>query len=264
MLKALKSVYRGIRKVRNDAMFRIRYALANEIVDIPFQVAWERLNDIAPMPKSTAVVQHEILEKEYDLLIIVPAYNAERWIRQCVDSILMQETKYHFLAVIVDDGSKDETGEILDSYLPNDCLKVIHQENKGYSGARNIALQKLCSEYIMFVDSDDYLLPGAVDCLMQRAYLEDADIVEGNGFKFDETGKIGHVKLNNEYLWAGPCLKVIRATLFERVEFPEGYIYEDKIIGSLIFQLAKKKISIPNEVYAYRIHANSITQKHDT
>ncbi len=264
MLETIKRFYRRIRKLKNDIVFHVKYALANEIVDIPFDEAWKRLNEIAPMPQSTAVVQHEVCEKQYDLVIIVPAYNAERWIRQCVDSIISQETTYSFLAIIIDDGSKDATGEILDSYLPNEHLKIIHQENKGYSGARNAALQKLISEYIMFVDSDDYILPGSIELLMSKAKEQNADIVEGNGFKFDESGKIGPVKECSSALWGGPCLKVIRSKLFACVEFPEGYLYEDKIIGSLIYPLAKKIITVSDEVYAYRIHESSITQKHDT
>lgn len=263
MLDILKSIYRKIGRIKNKLLFYIRYAMANETVDIPYEEAMQKLNELAPMPSSTAIVEHEIGKLLYDLVIIVPAYNAEKWIRQCVDSILSQETSYHFLTVVIDDGSRDDTGKILDSYLPNEHLKVIHQENKGYSGARNVALQKLYSEYIMFVDSDDYLLPGAIECLMTRAYQENADIVEGNGFRFDENAKIGPIKKLDSVIWGGPCLKVMRSKLFEKVEFPEGYLYEDKIIGSLILPSANKTITIPDEVYAYRIHSGSITQKHD-
>lgn len=263
MIENLKIIYRWIRNFKNRLIFNIRYSMANEIVDIPCEEAFHKLNEIAPMPTSTAIVQHEVRNTLYDLVIIVPAYNAEKWIRQCIDSILEQETEYHFLTIVIDDGSKDNTGNILDSYLPNERLKVIHQENKGYSGARNAALKKLCSKYIMFVDSDDYLLPGAVECLLKKAYQEDADIVEGNGYCFDETGILGKIKKDNTYLWGGPCLKVMKSTLFECVEFPEGYLYEDTIINALIKSMASKMVLLPDEIYAYRIHAGSITQKHD-
>lgn len=259
----LKNIYRKIKKLKRKLLFSIRYAIANEVVDIPYEEAKRKLNELAPMPTSTAVMSHEIGAFLYDLTIIVPAYNAEKWIRQCVDSILGQETNYHFLAIVIDDGSKDETGEILDSYLPNERLKVIHQENKGYSGARNVALQNLQSEYIMFVDSDDFLLSGAVEYLMSTAYQEKADIVEGNGYRFDENGRIGTIKKSDADIWGGPCLKVIRSKLFEKVEFPEGYLYEDTIICSLIVPMASSVITIPNEIYAYRIHVGSITQSHD-
>lgn len=263
MLDTVKRVYHRIRQIKNEAIFRVKYTFANEIVDIPFEEAWKRLNEIAPMPQSTAVVQHEMCEKQYDLVIIVPAYNAEKWIRECVDSIISQETRYSFLAIIVDDGSVDATGEILDSYLPNEHLRVIHQQNKGYSGARNVALKQLISDYIMFVDSDDYILPGAIELLMSKAIKQNADIVEGNGFRFDKTGILGRIKKDTNNLWGGPWLKIIRTNLFERIEFPEGFLYEDKIIGSLIYPLAEKKATVLDEVYAYRIHADSITQRHD-
>lgn len=258
----IKRVISKIKRIK--PVMRLSYLRSSEIVEINPEEAMKRLQQIAPMPKSSALTHNVILPPKYDLTVIVPAYNAAQWIRQCVDSIIKQKTNYTFRVVIIDDGSTDETGNILDSYLPNNRLKVIHQENKGYSGARNIALKRIESRYIMFVDSDDYILPNAIETLLSMAYETESDIVEGNGYTFDENGRIEKIKPTGDgkYLWGGPCLKVMKSTLFERIEFPEGFLYEDTIIGSLIERMSMKTTFVDDEIYAYRIHANSITQKH--
>ena len=223
----------------------------------------EELFKIYNPPSSTPLTVNKIDKIEYDLMIIIPAFNSEQWIKECIDSIVTQKTEYTYLTVIIDDGSTDMTGNIIDSYLENENIKIIHQDNKGYSGARNVALKCIKSKYIMFVDSDDLLLPCAIQALLSKAYETNADIVEGNGYSFNEKGIISKIKEDYESYWGGPVLKVMKSKLWEKIEFPEGYLYEDTIIESLVFQIAKKIICIPNEVYAYRIHNNSITQKHD-
>ena len=91
--------------------------------------------------------------------VIVPAYNIENYISKCLDSILAQT--YRDLEIItVDDGSSDRTGQILDEYAKkDDRIKVIHQKNKGLSGARNSALKVATGDYIGYVDGDDHIEP---------------------------------------------------------------------------------------------------------
>ncbi len=264
MIEIAKKYYRQVRAAANRISFKFRYAVANDTVEMPYEKAIKYLDTISPRPLSTAIVQHQRFDEQFDLVIIVPAYCAEQWICECIDSILGQKTDFHYLIVVVDDGSTDRTGTILDGYLYNKNVLVIHQNNRGYSGARNVGLKHLFSRYIMFVDSDDYLLPGAIQLLLEKALNEEQDIVEGDGFTFDETGRLGKIKTNKSTYWGGPWLKVMRTTLFEKIEFPEGYLYEDKIIGSLILPSADKFATIPEEIYAYRIHGKSITQIHDT
>jgi len=257
------NVLRAIKRWLRKKSFSLRYLFAREVCSIPYEEAEKLLSAFHPMPSSSAITDHCLEKPDYDLLIIVPAYNAEKWLQQCVDSILSQETEYSFLLRLIDDGSTDHTGEIADCYSSDSRVEVIHQENRGYSGARNRGLEHINARYLMFVDSDDYLLPGAIQSLLAEAFSENADIVEGNGYRFNETGKIGKIKNHNEDLFGGPVMKVIRASLFQHVQFPPGYMYEDKIIGSLIEQTANQYLTIPNDVYAYRIHGASITQTHD-
>lgn len=255
-------VLRYIKRKLTRLWLWVQYFFAVEKLDMDTETAFRILNEYHPMPSSSAVVPERHFEAIYDLAIIIPAYNSERWIKECMDSVVHQTERYTLQIIVVNDGSTDKTGEILEAYRKYPSVQIIHQQNRGYSGARNTAIREVKSKYIMFVDSDDLLPQNAVNFLMDKAVQEDADIVEGNGLKFNEQGLLGPIKKVNdrEHLWGGPCLKVIRTKLFNRVQFPEGFLYEDTIIPFLIIPQANKIVVIDTEVYEYRIHASSITQ----
>lgn len=143
------------------------------------------LNAYSPRPAGSCPAQNT-MKPEVDLQIIVPAYNVERFIADCLESVVQQKTKYSFLATVVNDGATDRTGEIIEEYHTKypELIEVITQENKGLSGARNTALSCLKGRYITFLDSDDLLEEGAVEHLMRCAEAEDADIVQGNWIEF--------------------------------------------------------------------------------
>ena len=260
MKRFLKTVIRGLRRLA----VRARYFFACERYEEDFSLADQILRKYHPAPESSSIVKNRILEAQYDLMIIVPVYNAEKWIAECLDSIISQKTNYSYYVKVINDGSTDHTGEVLKQYENSNRICIINQENRGYSGARNRGLETINSRYVMFVDADDYLLPDAIENLMKQAVGDDLDVVEGNGYRFDETGQLGNIKpLNSTEMRGVPWMKIYRADLFEHICFPEGYLYEDKIISALVLPLAKKKQIIPNEVYAYRIHSQSITRSHD-
>ena len=112
--------------------------------------------------------------------VIIPLYNAELYLPTCLQHILLQTFK-DFEVIIVDDGSTDSSGIICDEYAQKDSrIKVFHQKNKGVSAARNFALSKVCGEYVMFIDADDYWITN--DCLallFNEIVATDADIVRG-------------------------------------------------------------------------------------
>lgn len=205
----------------------------------------------------------------YDLQIIVPAYNVERYLKECMDSILSQKTKYQFLVVLVDDGSKDGTGIIADSYTNDKRVRVIHQQNKGLSGARNTALQNIYAEYVMFVDSDDFIAEGAIDSLIDAAKQYQADIVQGKHYAMYDTDSVPDKQSGGTPEQVIPALgnlqgfawgKVFRSELFEDTIFPEGYWYEDTMLSYLIYQRVQKAMLLPQIVYYYRkTNENSIT-----
>lgn len=107
--------------------------------------------------------------------IIVPVYNAAKYLRRCVDSLLAQ-TYDPIEIILVDDGSTDGSAAICDEYKKDARVRVIHQENHGASAARNAGLDAMCGEYVMFVDSDDYVSPEYV-----RKPVESIECPRGGG-----------------------------------------------------------------------------------
>lgn len=111
------------------------------------------------------------------LSIIVPIYNAEMYIRQCLDSILNQ-TFTDFELILVDDGSPDNCPSICDEYRSKDSrVKVVHKKNEGLVNARKSGLEIAVGEYIGYVDSDDWIEPTMYECMCEKAILYDVDIV---------------------------------------------------------------------------------------
>lgn len=99
--------------------------------------------------------------------VIVPVYNVEKYLSRCIDSVLMQ-TFTDFELLLVDDGSPDNSGMICDEYALKDVrVKVLHQENKGLSGARNAGIENSVGNYVVFIDSDDYVKDNYLCNLLQ-------------------------------------------------------------------------------------------------
>ena len=107
--------------------------------------------------------------------ILIPCYNVSPWLERCLDSILKQ-TYTEWEGILVNDGSKDNTGEMLEEYAKKDSrFKVIHQENRGVSDARNTALRHMTGEWTVRVDPDDALAPAFLECLIRSAMIEHED-----------------------------------------------------------------------------------------
>lgn len=120
--------------------------------------------------------------------IIVPVYNTERYLSRCIDSILGQSFR-DFELLLIDDGSKDGSGAICDEYAVKDArVKVFHQENQGVSVARNVGLENASGEWIYFPDSDDVIMPGALEMMMHMVN-ERIDFVMCGYEVYDEEGE---------------------------------------------------------------------------
>ena len=121
----------------------------------------------------------ETNSKGINLSVIIPVYNAELYLEQCVDS-LMQQGDLLLEIVLVDDGSTDRSGAIADRYALRDSrIKVIHQANGGASAARNAGIAAAQGEYIAFVDSDDWVKEDGLSDLYKSAIHHQADVVMG-------------------------------------------------------------------------------------
>lgn len=130
--------------------------------------------------------------KSYDKMIsiIVPVYNVEKYLNQCVDSLLAQTYK-DFEIILVDDGSTDSSGVVCDNYEKNNPnIRVIHKENQGLGLARNTGLQHASGEYVTFIDSDDYANEHLLEDLYKGIIEEDVDVCIGGFKKITDSGNV--------------------------------------------------------------------------
>lgn len=211
--------------------------------------------------------------------IIVPVYGTESYLPACIDSICTQTYK-NIQIILVDDQSPDSCPEICDAYAQKDNrIIVIHQQNKGVSGARNTGICYSTGDYIMFVDSDDELCPDAVDSLLRDAKQYGADVASGTRVLVDGKGNVdascadGSVTTfcddeplllalkgdpNTESVWA----KLFKFDFIKGMRFVEGKkIHED---GFFIFQCYMKKpllIQRNVSVYRYNIREESASRQ---
>lgn len=172
--------------------------------------------------------------------VIIPIYNAEKYIGECIESIISQKYR-DFEVILVDDGSKDGSGIICDRYVAEDSrFKVIHQENRGISAARNAGLEKARGEYITFVDSDDCLAKDMFDQWMKAAVKYDADIVKCLATK--DKASLDIVQQGESLLWRIYQKDEMYDKLFARSEIDWQYLsvwgkmYKREICKGVQFQ----------------------------
>lgn len=210
--------------------------------------------------------------------IIVPIYNVENYLRQCLDSI-MNQTYKNFECIMVNDGSTDSSQQIAEEYLVDSRFKLINQSNKGLSGARNTGISHIREEstFISFVDSDDYIYPDFLETLIEHIE-DDVDIIEGMIEYFNDEIKVDNVFHNFEKqilttkdekleelalneLRVSVFPKLFRKSLLTEDFFPEGWIFEDLAVVPELVSHSRKWIKLPKVIYGYRIRPNSITTK---
>lgn len=205
--------------------------------------------------------------------VIVPVYNVEPYLKDCLDSILSQS--YSNLEIIlVDDGSTDGSGNICDDYNAlHQNMVVIHTPNRGPSAARNMGLDMMRGEFVLFVDSDDILLPGAVQILFSLMKSNKANIAIGAAIRTLDSIDIGLKSeiyrysakeaiadsLYQKRLLNSPCAKLYNSRLFDTLRFTEEILYEDLDLIYRVFAIARCVAYTTSPVYYYRIREGSIT-----
>ena len=121
--------------------------------------------------------------------VVVPVYNVENYLIKCVDSILAQ-TEPDFELLLVDDGSTDGSGGLCDKLAERDGrVRVIHQENQGLGGARNTGIQAAVGDWLLLVDSDDWIEPQTLEKALEAGLREEADLVVFGYRSVDEAGR---------------------------------------------------------------------------
>ena len=221
----------------------------------------EKLEKLSENPKSSCITQNN-LQPEYDLQIVVPAYNVENYIEDCIESILKPAKNtfgYTYIVTVIDDESTDKTAEKLKKYSDNKYLKIVYQQNKGLSGARNTAIKNIKGKYLFFVDSDDMVYIDKIFEMLDFCIKNNADIVQGQYLRINQKGnKILSLNFRNSFK-GFVCMKIFRSELFKNLCFPERYWYEDGIVAQILKYKAKKILYFAKKVYAYRINEQGIT-----
>lgn len=204
--------------------------------------------------------------------IIVPIYNVEQYLSKCIDSILNQTFK-DFELILINDGSIDKCGEICDNYsLIDNRITVVHQANSGVSSARNVGIDYARGDYIAFVDPDDYIHEKMYENLYNAATENNVDIVICNfSLVNEQTGdlmdskpttkglserKISGLECLGEFYncddyYILPWNKLYKKTLFNKIRFPQGLIYEDEYIAHKVFFIAKNVMCLSECYYYY-------------
>lgn len=211
-----------------------------------------------------------------DISIIVPIYNAEKYISKCLTSLIKQSKK-ELEFVLVNDGSTDKTEEIIKTFHDS-RIKYYKNKNQGIGKTRNFGIAKSSGKYLMFVDSDDYLEKDACELLYKKITLEDADLAICDFYKVYENGKKEEIKLLNfktttlkktpKLLTAinlAPWNKMYKRSLLTKnnLKFIENLKYEDTpfVISSLVN--AKKIVKVNECLNYYLIRNNSETTVRD-
>ncbi|MCH5311502.1 MAG: glycosyltransferase [Prevotella sp.] len=256
----------------NKLVYKIRRRKCHELITIDAETvshANELLHSIYDNPQNSCIAENHISDSpRYDLQIIVPAYNVEKYIKECLDSVLMQQTSFSYIVKVINDGSTDETGLILEQYKHISQIQIIHQRNKGFSGARNTGLEHIDARYVMFLDSDDKLMPGAIQKLMEAAQETRADIVEGSSIKFlgpIVTKKFHHTdekQASTDRLFGFAWGKVYKSAMFAHIKFPEGYWFEDTVCSFVLHPMAKSVSTISHCIYGYRTNLKGISRSY--
>ena len=210
--------------------------------------------------------------------VIIPIFNTEKLLPRCIESVLGQQMR-SIEIILINDGSTDKSGALCDGYSKTDeRVRVFHIPHQGVASARNVGLQKASSEFIMFVDSDDWVSADFCAEAYQCVVNHHADIVMfglqricnhlilGEVVKAVDTNIPRGYKTKKEaidLLFNGTgsycCNKLFRKSLFQNVYFPDGHLYEDVGTVYKVVWNAENIYYLPKTLYNYCSHPGSIT-----
>lgn len=218
------------------------------------------------------------------ITVIVPVYNVENYLQQCLDSLLAQTYK-NLEIIVVNDGSTDNSGNICQEYVQKDNRIIyIEKENGGLSDARNTGLEKMTGNYVTFVDSDDWVEQDYVEVLYKKLMEYQADIAVANYYSYNESEGIYYFHIFGdsyyekvydnvsifENLYESSEMKsfalisawgkLYRADLFNHLRFDKGKLGEDGYLNQKMYLLVEKIVYMNQGLYAYRNRDGSITK----
>lgn len=210
--------------------------------------------------------------------IIVPVYNVADYLEKCVASLLENDCEDTEI-LLVDDGSTDgKSGELCDTLAKRapDRIRVIHQENRGLGGARNTGIEAAQGEYLLFIDSDDYIAPETLTVLREAVEQTPADIFSFHATTVTEKGSCSPLPTSEvypdpfalrehpEFLLSLPaaCTRLWKRSLFAdtSIRYPSRVWYEDIRTSTKLFAAAEKIVTLPHTLYFYLAREGSITR----
>ena len=212
-----------------------------------------------------------------EISIIVPVYNVENYLDRCISSILEQSfTDFQF--ILVNDGSKDNSGTICDEYAKKDSrIKVIHQDNLGLSAARNIGIEASQGKYITFIDSDDFIHTNMLYILYNNLLENKADISVcnynlvyedklttrdwGNNdiAVYNNIESVKKIVEKSETVMIIAWGKLYKRDLFDDIRYPVGKYHEDEFVTYKLLYKSTKTVVTDAKLYYYLQRSNSIT-----
>ena len=216
-----------------------------------------------------------------EVSMIIPVYQVEQYIAQCIESVLSQ-TFCDFELILIDDGSTDRSGMICDTYADkDDRIIVIHTDNRGAAAARNTGLNHASGRYITFLDGDDYIAGNMLERLHEVIEQSEYDMVVCDFLNLlpdaadnfivglTETTVCGrdvleHLKNEpNHGVWTVVWNKIYRREILEHLRFPDGKYFEDEFFSTSLFLTAGQIYTIPDVLCYHRVLASSTmnTQK---
>lgn len=217
-----------------------------------------------------------------NISVIIPVYNVEKYLSECLDSVVNQTYK-NLQIILVDDGSTDFSGKICDEYAEKDNrITVVHQKNAGAGAAKNTGLELIDGEYFSIIDSDDYIELDMYEKMVNSLEKYNVDIVQclfRNVFVNDSFDRKYKIKSNypkvltskrflKEYLYdwkyAIFANKVFKSSLLKDIRFPVGRKIDDEFFTYKLVCNAKKVVNIDNILYNYRMRKTSVMNENDT
>lgn len=210
--------------------------------------------------------------------VIVPVYNVAQYLEKSIESI-QQQTYQNLEIILVDDGSTDESGRLCEQIAEQDeRVLVYHKENEGLSQARNDGLKQAHGDYVIFIDSDDYIHPEMIASLYQQLVKEDADVSSCGVMNVYANSESPQTENQDDYFICDTetflreyligekipgtiCNKLIKREIAAQLTFPKGLIYEDAYYHFDLIKVAKKYVVNTKPYYYYFHRGDSITTK---
>jgi len=228
-----------------------------------------------------------ILNNKFRITVIIPVYNVERYLSECIESVLGQDYDNKEI-LIINDGSTDGSREIIKKYKKNNtCIRFVETENRGLSMARNLGMELALGDFILFLDSDDFLLPNTLTKCIETIEKHNTDIVLFSGEIIKSSKKsnefpslyysrpleLANKAFQSQYLFEklvslkkyipSACLYMFKKDKFKLIEFHPGLLFEDNLFTTklLIYSPDSYSVCIPDRLYMRRIRTGSITNQ---